>query len=103
MPKVGTMTIASSGTQSTTLDVSDLKDFSIHPPAALTGTCTLQGSADGGTTYADAQSDGSDITVTAGKILTVTKLSTGLLRIESGSAEGAERVFHVYSSEGNPR
>ena len=91
------LTIANGGTTSNALTANDLKfirSVTIQGPSALTGTVTVQVSLDG-TNFVALQSAGSDVTVTAAKALILSPLPVRGLRVVSGSAEGAERVFEV--------
>lgn len=91
------LTIANGGTTSNALTANDLKfvrSVAIQGPSALTGTATVQVSLDG-TNFHALQSGGSDVVVTAVKTLVVADVPMKGLRIVSGSAEGAERVFEV--------
>ena len=95
------LVIANGATDTTTpitryLD--DAKTLTIVAPSALTGTVTVQISVDDGTTYVDAGSGGSDITIGAGNAVTITDPSFNGLRVTSSIAEGAERTFTVIKS-----
>ena len=82
----------------------DSEALAIWAPGTLTGTITLQiaperQATEGGTssvqTWATLQSGGVDITLSAGKALTITDIAFRQLRLVSTSAEGAERSFKV--------
>lgn len=81
----------------------DAEALCIWAPAALTGTITIQVAADreaseGGSTsqtWGTMQSGGSDITLPAGKVLTLTDIAFRQMRLISGSAEGSDRTFKV--------
>jgi len=86
----------------------DAEALVIYAPAALTGTVTLQvapdreaserdqsGAAAAAIVWATMQSGGSDITIPAGKALTLTDIGFRQMRLVSGSAEGADRTFKV--------
>lgn len=69
----------------------------IGAPALLTGTITIQTAEDtSGTRSATLQSPaGTDVNIAAGKSVPLSILTTGAIRIHSGSAEGADRVFSI--------
>lgn len=83
----------------------DAEAVSIWAPASLTGTITIQVSPDrppdvGGVaaaskTWATLQSGGSDVTLGASKMLTLTDITFRALRMVSGSAEGGDRTFKI--------
>jgi hypothetical protein len=92
------LVIANGATTTTTPITANLDDaeaIMITGPAALTGTVTVNVSSDGGTTYGDAGSGGSDITVGAGNTVTISPVPFNALKVTSGSAEGAARTFKV--------
>lgn len=105
---IGTLTIANNGTVSTELTASTVKnkiplgaivDWVIYAPASLTGTVTVYVS------YLDAPSSGdwralqissgTDVTIPAAKAVVVPCGGARALRVVSGSAEGAERIFYI--------
>lgn len=94
---LGSCVIANGGTVSSAVDIQGkrLSGIIIYAPAALTGTCKLKVSGDEGSTYQFLQSGGSDIEVGAGDAVAVSFAAYHKLRIESGSAEAAERTFPV--------
>ena len=91
------MVIANGGTVSGTITsyLGDARSITITAPSALTGTVTIQGSVDGGTTYVDVGSGGSDVTIGAGNAVTITDPAFNAIRLSSSIAEGAERTFLV--------
>lgn len=95
---LGTLVIASGATDTTTPITRYLEDahsVSIIAPATLTGTVTIRGSLDGGTTYGDVGSGGSDVTIAAGNIVTLSPCPFNAIKVTSGSAEGDARTFQV--------
>lgn len=106
MPHVAnltSLTIASGQTVGAAIGgMDDAEALVIYAPAALTGTITLQisptreASEGGGTaTWATLQSGGADITLGAGKALTITDIGFRQLRMVSDAAEGATRTFLI--------
>lgn len=100
---LGNMVIAQGGTESTTLGtrlLRTVKSLAIHGPSALTGTVTLR-SADNLalSSYTTVQSGGSDITVTASKVVVITEVPMSTIRLKSGAGEGSERTFPVFGEE----
>lgn len=102
-----TVTIASSGTQSTAIPTGAAVKGSFLIPSGLTGdTIAYEVSNDGGNTWSALYRDGGTavaaITVTSlkGKIipLPIEVFSSQVARIVSGSAEGAERSIVVFVS-----
>lgn len=92
------LVIASSATDTTTAITASLEDaesVTIVAPSALTGTVTIKGSVDGGTTYVDVGSGGTDVTIGAGNAVTLSPFTFNALKVTSGSAEAAERTFTV--------
>ena len=92
------LVIASGSTDSTTAITASLNDadnVTIQAPSSLTGTVTVKLSTDGGTTYSDAGSGGSDITIGAGNAVTITTVGFNALKVTSGSAEAGTRTFRV--------
>ena len=71
--------------------------MNIQAPATLDGTVlTVQMSLDGGTTFADWQSPpGTDITVAAGKAITVAFSGWDELQVKSDSAESPARTILI--------
>ena len=95
------LVIANGATATTTpitVSLDDAEAVTIAAPAALTGTVTVRGSVDGGTTYVDVTSGGTDVTIAAGNAVTLEPFTFNALRVTSGSAEGAERTFTVIKS-----
>ena len=81
-----------------TASLTDAAALTITAPSALTGTVTLQGSLDGGTTWADIGSGGSDVTIGAGNGVTVSPFPYNGLRLSSSTTEAAARTFLVGKS-----
>lgn len=100
---IGTMVILNNGTESSVLAADPhyqrAQSIMIAAPAAVTGTITVQSSHDGGSTYNNHQSGGSDITIAQGDTATVTVLGPTHFRVKSGSSEGAERTFICRATE----
>lgn len=65
----------------------------IEAPDALTGTVTVAVSFDGGSSFSKLQSSGSDVAVGAGDAVVIDFQGWDALRVESTSAEGADRTF----------
>lgn len=104
--KMADCVISSGGTTGSQVEgFDDAEAVSIWAPGTLTGTITIQASPDvpedvGGPTAANAtwgtmQSGGTDITIAASKVLTITDITFRRLRMISGSAEGADRTFKI--------
>lgn len=92
------LVIAQNATATTTpitAQLSDAEAVMIFAPSALTGTVTVQVSSDGGSTYVDLGSGGSDVTIGAGNAVTISPVGFNALRVTSGSSETAERTFTV--------
>lgn len=95
-------TIASSGNTSNVIAVDSVSLDSlagaagvcIYAPAALTGTITVEVSVDG-TTFVTLQSGGADVSIGAGKAITLTEISFRHVRLKSSGSEAAQRVFSV--------
>ena len=94
-----TATIASGAQLSGSVDVEDAQSITIFAPSAFTGTVTVQQSADNGTTWQALQSQGSDVTLTAGKATGLSHVDADAMRFSSGSAEGADRDIVVAISD----
>lgn len=94
-----TVTIASSGTVSTAVDLGGHNLVGIQTPAALTGTTmTFQGSVDGSTYNVLYDTDGTALSITVAVdslILIVPSdfAAVRYLKLVSGSSEGAERTI----------
>ncbi len=71
-----------------------LHALAIQAPATLPETVTLAASHDG-TTFADAQSAASDITIPANRVTVLTAIPYSRIRLRAGSAVAADRVFVV--------
>lgn len=92
------LVIANGATDTTTAITASLEDaeaVTIAAPSALTGTVTIKGSVNGGTTYVDVGSGGSDVTIGAGNAVTISPFTFNALKVTSGSTEAAERTFTV--------
>lgn len=95
------LTVASSGTQSNAVDRDEIvrqgcRGVTIQAPGTLPEVATIQISLNDGTAYADWQSPpGTDITVAAGKAITIDFVAYDKLRIELDGAAGDERVFLI--------
>jgi hypothetical protein len=101
---IGNLVIANGGTDSTAISgriLRTVRSLEIHAPAALTGTITVQSANDiGNTTFNNVQSPpGTDTVITAGDTTTLTVVPAHGIRVQSGSAEGAERTFPVFGEE----
>lgn len=91
------LVIASSGTDSNVLGVAELNDAEkliIYPPAALTGTVTVEVSQDN-LTFTTLEKDGSDIAITAGKAIELENPAFRYMKVVSDMAEAAERTFQI--------
>lgn len=101
---LASLTIVSGQTTGTAIGgLDDSEAFTIYAPASLTGNITMQVSPDrqvseGGpasAAWSTLQSGGVDITLTAGKALTITDVAIRQLRLVSDVAEGADRTFRI--------
>lgn len=86
------LTIANNGTASNVIDVSGAKSIAICGPATLTGTVSIQISADG-LTFFKVQVGGSDAVVTVDDATIIPDLPAKYLRLLSSGAEGGARTF----------
>jgi len=98
--RLKTLTIANAGTITDILNLWGLRSHRITniliiSPAALTGTVTVEVAELDSDTFVALQSGGSDVTLPAGKATQITGLTAGVLRLVSGSSEGAERTFRL--------
>ena len=92
------LVIANGATDTTTPITAYLDDahaVTVVAPSALTGTVSIKGSLDGGTTWVDIGSGGADVTIGAGNAVTISPFVFNGLKVTSGSAEGAARTFVV--------
>ncbi len=89
-----TLTIASGETESAALHVGGRNTIVIGAPATLPETVTLHTSLDG-TTYQEHQSNGIDITIGAGKNVSVHPLTVHSIKLVAGGAVAAARAFTV--------
>lgn len=92
------VTIPSAGQNSNVVDFTGVngyaKELHVVAPAALTGTVVLNVSYDGGVTFIPLQSQGTDVEIPQGKVTVVqAACAWDQLRLESGSAEAADRDF----------
>ncbi len=100
---IGTMVITGTETESTAIAADPhyqrAQSIMIAAPAAVTGTITVQSSHDGGSTYNNHQSGGSDVTIPQGDTVTITVLGPTHFRVKSGSSEGSGRTFTCRATE----
>lgn len=91
------MTIPSGGSTSNAIvDFDDAWGLAIYSPAALTNTCTVEVEpSSSGTNFVVLQSGGTDVTLPAGKATIFSPSPWKQMRVTSGGAEGADRVFAV--------
>ena len=76
--------------------------ITIKAPAALTGVVTVQIAQTHPSVDADfvnLQQQGADLTIAAGKAVTITHVAAQDLRLSSAGAEGAQRDFDVSIQE----
>lgn len=96
---LGNLVINAAATSSSAITsyLSDAKFVTIMGPATLTATVTVQGSHDGGTTWGDVQSGGSDVTIATGSnSVTLSPFGYNALRVTGGSStQQATRTFTV--------
>lgn len=103
---IGTLVIAASGTASTELTAATTKnkiplgaivDWILYAPTALTGTVTVQVAAVDAPASGDWRAlqvvPGTDVTIAASKAIVIPCGGARALRVNSGSAEGADRTF----------
>ena len=77
----------------------DAWGLGLWTPATLTGTVTIEVSPDDtGTTWAPLQSGAVDVQPAAGKHTTINPIAFKRIRMTSGAAEGADRVFVLRKS-----
>lgn len=97
-----TAVIANGATESNTLDFTNprgrmsARALHVYAPATLTGTITVEVSNNAGSTWFGLKIGGSTPGITAAfcNILDV-EPAWDLMRLKSGSAEGAERTFTI--------
>ena len=88
--------IANNGTDSSVMhEFDDMEALSVPAPGTLTGTITFLVDIDNSGTFGTLQSGGSDITVAAGKTVTIIDSTFKNLKIHSSQAEGGARQFVV--------
>ena len=75
------------------------KGFTIQAPDTLTATATVAVSLDGGSTYSQLQSGGSDIDIGTDETVAIDFAGWTHMRIEASGAEGAERTFKALAIE----
>lgn len=95
-----TVTIPSGGSTSNVLkDVGDAYAITIFTPATLTSTGVTIGvePSSSGTSFVTLQSGGTDVVLPAGRATVISPPAFKQLRIESSSAEGADRIFSLVS------
>lgn len=95
-----TLTIPNGQQNTPALVVGLARAISIYAPGTLTGTAlTLQVRGDINGTFVNYQSGGTDITLGPGKGCTVYPIRVGEIRLQSNSAEGANRDILVSLAE----
>jgi hypothetical protein len=95
-----TATIASGTSTSNVIkDIGDAYAITIFTPATLTSTGVTLGvePSSSGTNFVTLQSGGTDVVLPAGRATIISPPAFKQLRIESSSAEGADRVFSLVS------
>jgi hypothetical protein len=95
-----TATIASGASTSNIIkDVGDAYAITIFTPATLTSTGITIGvePTSSGTNFVTLQSGGSDVVLPAGRATIISPPAFKQLRLESSSAEGADRTFALTS------
>lgn len=97
---VGTLTIPN-GTKPSNVLVVNLTRLATRwifvTPAAFTGTVSVEGNHDGSTTTLPLKADGTDVTLTAGRVHSWWYPGLKAIRVNSGSNEGADRIVQVYA------
>jgi len=106
------LTIANGGTTSPALSsvwskgqarsaIGVAADLIIYAPAALTGVVTIEISPSygGALGWSTLQANGADVTVPAGKAISVPIGAFGDIRLKSAGAEGAARDFQLVFQE----
>lgn len=76
-------------------------DMMVYPPPALTGVVTVEVSPNygGSLGWSTLQQNGADVTVAAGKALSIPIAAFGDIRFKSAGAEGAQRDFTIVFQE----
>ena len=95
-------TIASGGLALTEGQIKVLRAsrrLTIVAPATLTGTVKVQVSPDAGVSWRYLNEDGSQVVVTANEARDFGPAALDDLRLISSAAEGADRVFDVFSQD----
>ncbi len=92
------LVIPSGQTDSNEVDIDQFgvaRGFAIQAPANLSGTCSVECSLDGGTTFGQLQSGAVDITAPQGKVTVIDFMAWDKLKIKSdaGGGEGGTRTF----------
>lgn len=92
--------VSAGNTASSSLELNETQSYSITiwAPATIDTSATVQinylhASNTGWTSY--QQTPGTDLTIVAGKAITVTAVQAAALRILGGASAGAERTFYV--------
>ena len=83
-----------------TASLTDAVAVAIAAPASLTGTVTVQGSLDAGTTFQDIEADNADaaLTIGAGNVVHISPFPYDGLSLSSSTTEAAARTFLVSKS-----
>jgi hypothetical protein len=108
-PRVATITIPSGQTASAPLRLEDLAarhsfDAMLIAPATLPETTKVQVSmSPTELVWVDLQSAGVDVTVIASKATALVGVTAGALRLATGTAVGADRVFSWRAVARSPR
>ena len=94
-----TFTVSSGQSASETLSRGSFFDnassLCVMSPSSLTSSAfTFQVSVDGSTWF-DLQSGGSDVTIAAGKAVTITPPPVRYLRLSGDQSEGSDRTFNL--------
>lgn len=91
--------MASGASVSATLDrstyFSNSVSFCVMAPSSLTNSSFSFQISDDGSTWFNLQSGGSDVTIAAGKAVTITPPPVAFFRLSGASTEGAERTFRI--------
>lgn len=95
--RLGTLTIASAGTDSPSLDLKrkPVVAITVYAPATLTGTITIQVSHDDSTWATHPVTAG----LAASTVVVIEPIAFSYLRIHSNAAEGGNRDFVLEAAE----